>query len=89
MKLLILLAIPVGLTGCQTAFLHDDGNLTRPDGSSIIYVDENHGAFDANPGDQVNVIMYEDGNDVTIRCENMGGKIMTVNGIKICFEVDF
>jgi len=80
----VLLTMAWTFTGCQVVGLIEDGGIVKEDGGDVIYVAENQGGFDAEPGDQIIVIMYLDGNDPTDRCEQMNGTISWSHRVAYC-----
>jgi hypothetical protein len=53
----------------------------------VIWIAEYTGAFDANPGDTVNVVLSP--NSPEDECNDMGGDYQERNSIPVCIDIDF
>lgn len=83
-----IIAIPF-LAGCENVTRFDDGSITRPDGSQIVYVSEHAESFDAESGDTV-IIVYSGANpDQQTDCDNSGGQFVQSNRVDYCVGIDF
>jgi hypothetical protein len=83
------LAVPVIIATVTIGSLYACGVDDDANDAAVLFVGEYTQGFDAEAGDQVNVIM-----DTTIpgapeRCADMGGKLVVVKRITRCDRVDF